>query len=405
MTDSRSENFLRVLHLDCTMGQGGQERDHLQEALEFRRRGHEYWIGARPETRLFSWARENGIGVPLPLRSNVDLSSFLAIRRFIVEKKIDILVTTSYIDSVLGWLAALSTGASRPPVIRQRHLLNPPRSLFPYRHFCDYLVTVSDIVRFSFIERGVPFWKVVSLPRGIPEPGMERSVPHSPVSPQFPDSARVILQIGTFQRDKGQLPLMEGLLPHLLEHPSLHLLLLGEGPLRKNLEGRLASDRFREVRDRIHLPGWTDPFPFYRRASVTVISSFREAFPLVALESLPLGVPVVAFRQGGIPEVFDWAGWGELVDPWNVDLLCRTAVRWALRPELSCPKIDTIRRTFSERYRIQISVDRTERFYRWAVLKKSQRGEGNPYQKEGGKADPFFRPPGTGMSGREFPNQ
>jgi glycosyltransferase involved in cell wall biosynthesis len=368
--------------------------DHIHEAIEFVRRGHNYWIGARPGTRLLDWSEKKGVGIPLPLRSNFDLFSFLAIRRFLVDKKIDILVTTSYIDSVLGWFAALSLGPSRPAVIRQRHLMNPPNLLLPYRRFCDHLVTVSDIARFGFIEKGIPFWKVVSLPRGIPEPRegkSGRSLTEAEF-PAFSESDRILLQIGTFQRDKGQLPLMEGLLPHLRKNRSLHLVLLGDGPLKKNLERKRDSERFREVRSRIHLPGWSDPVPFYRRAAVTVISSFREAFPLVALESLPMGVPVVGFRQGGVPEVSEWAGWGELVDPWNFDLLCRTAVRWALRPELSCPKIDTIRRVFFERFSIEHSVDRTERFYRWAIEQRQRGEKGNPYEKSGGRADPFFAP-------------
>jgi glycosyltransferase involved in cell wall biosynthesis len=387
---------LRILHLDCTMGRGGQEKDHLNEAVEFRRRGHQYWIGARPGTRLLSWSEKEGIGIPFSMRSNFDLPSFLAIRRFIVLNQVNVLVTTSYIDSVLGWFAALSLGSSRPPVFRQRHLLNPPNHILPYRHFCDYLVAVSDIARFGFIERGIPFWKTISLPRGIPEPVEHPCGNPSDPFPDLGEKGRMILQIGTFQRDKGQLSLMEGLLPFLLENPSLHLVLLGEGPLKDNIERKRDSERFRAVRSRIHLPGWTDPVPFYRRAAVTVISSFREAFPLVALESLPLGVPVVAFRQGGVPEVFDWAGWGELVDPWNVEELSRTAVKWATRPELSCPKIDTIRKVFVERFSIESSVDRTERVYRWSI-EKVCRGDGeNPYALSGGAADPFFGFPGRG---------
>lgn len=383
---------LTILHLDCTMGQGGQEKDHINEAVAFSKMGHRYVIAARPGTFLLRVAESLGMGLSVPFRSNFDLHSFGLIRGFIRENRVQILVTTSYIDSVLGWFAALSLGRDRPVVIRQRHLLNPPKQLIPYRYFCDFLVAVSDIARFGYIERSIPFWKVVSLPRGIPEPGEGKGPPPS-VNFDFPEGARVVLQVGTFQRDKGQLSLLEAMLPELLIHPSLHLVLLGDGPLRGNLERRLSLERFREVRSRIHFPGWCNPVPFYRKASVTVISSFREAFPLVALESLVLGVPVVAFRQGGLPEVLSWANWGEMVDPWDFPELSRRAVSWANRPELSCPEITRIRRVYDERYSIEAAAARTERFYRWALeRKKAGRLGVNPYEIAGGRGDPFFPP-------------
>ena len=384
---------LSILHLDCTMGQGGQEKDHIHEAVAFARRGHRYVIAARPGTFLLRVAEGKGFGLSVPSRSNFDLASFRIVRKYLVENHVDILVTTSYIDSVLGWFAALSLGRSRPVVVRQRHLLNPPKGMLPYRHFCDFLVAVSDIARFGYVEKKIPFWKVVALPRGIPEPG-EGKGPLPSVVPAIPEGDRIILQIGTFQRDKGQLPLLEGLRAHLLAHPSLHLVILGEGPLRPNIERRLKDPRFKELRGRIHLPGWCNPVPFYRRAAVTVISSFREAFPLVALESLYFGVPVVAFRQGGVPEVQAWSEWGDLVDPWQFPSLCRTAVEWALRPDLSCPTLDRIRKVYHERYSIEAAALRTERFYRWAIARKrAGRHSANPYAIVGGSGDPFFDPP------------
>lgn len=392
--DSPGSPPLCILHLDCTMGKGGQERDHINEAREFRRRGHLYLIGARPGTPLLDMADHEGIGIPFAMRSNFDILSFLAIRRFIRKNRVDVLVTTSYIDSTLGWFAALSLGASRPPVIRQRHILNPPNNLLPYRHFCDRLVAVSDIARYLYVERKIPFWKVVSIPRGIPIPEPPDSSSPDPL-PGLPESARILLQIGTFQRDKGQLPLMEALLPALGRDPSFHLVFLGDGALVRNLDARRGSPRFREVRDRIHFPGWTDPAPYYRRAAVTVIPSFRESFSLVALESLHAGVPVVGFRQGGLPEIFHRIRWGELVDPFDFKKLGEVAATWAARPALSCPDLDTIRKSVSTHFSIARSVDLSARFYRWSIERRKAGETGNPYRERGGAADPFFVPDNT----------
>lgn len=380
------KDSLRILHLDCTMGQGGQEKDHIHEACEFRRRGHLYWIGARPDTFLLRAAQKMEIGLSLPMRSNFDLLSFATIRNFLKSEKIDILVTTSYIDAVLGWFAAQSLGESRPVVVRQRHLLNPPKGMLPFRRFCDFIVAVSDIARFGYIERKIPFWKVVAIPRGIPKPE-EGKAQFQSSFPDWPENDRVILQIGTFQRDKGQLPLLEALRPHLARHPSLHLVLLGEGPLRPNIERRLASGRFADVRDRIHLPGFDDPLPYYKRASALVVSSFREAYPLVILEAFSHEVPVVGFRQGGVIEAFSRGNFGELVPPWNFPLLAERTVAWALR---DLPPGGGAPRFLPGSFDIARSVERTESFYRWALERKKAGELGkNLYETFGGRIDPF----------------
>ncbi len=384
---------LRILHLDCTMGRGGQELDHLSEAEAFRRRGHLYLIGARPGTFLLEEAKKRGIGVALPLRSNFDLPSFRAIRRLLQKEKIDVLVTTSYIDAVLGWFAATSLGRDRPVVVRQRHLLNPPRGILPFRRFCDAIVAVSDIARFGYIERKIPFWKVVAIPRGIPEEPSPPALPAPLLG--IPEGARVILQIGTFQRDKGQLPLLEALRPHLARHPELHLVLLGEGPLRPNIERRLAAERFLPVRDRIHLPGFRESGPIYARSSVLVVSSFREAYPLVILEAFSRGVPVVGFRQGGVIEAFSRGKWGELVSPWDFSLLAEQAACWALG---KAERREGEGRFSAGAFSIDRAVDRTEACYRW-LLERQISGtlDRNPYEIPGGRGGPFGRS-GEGIS-------
>ncbi len=377
---------LRILHLDCTMGRGGQELDHLSEAKEFKRRGHLYVIGARPGTFLLDEAQRQGCGLSLPLKSNFDLVSFLAIRQFLKKEKIEILVTTSYIDAILGWFSAVSLGRGRPVVVRQRHLLNPPKGMLPFRRFCDAIVAVSDIARFGYIERKIPFWKVVSIPRGIHTKEKRPSASERP-TPGIPEQARVILHIGTFQRDKGQLPLLESLLPSLTNHPDLHLVFLGEGPLRPNIERRLLAERFAGVRERIHLPGFQNPEPYYEKASVLVVSSFRESFSLVTFEAFSRGVPVVGFRQGGMTEAFSRGNWGALVSPWNFPTLAKMAVKWALREENE----KTEKKQFPEGiFDIERSVERTEVYYRW-LLKRQSAGSlnQNPYERFGGKIDPF----------------
>jgi polysaccharide biosynthesis protein PelF len=60
--------------------------------------------------------------------------------------------------------------------------------------------------------------------------------------------------------------------------------------------------------ERVRFTGETDTEPWYRRLDVVALTSLSEAQPLVLLEAMAAGVPVVATAVGGCPELLDGAG-------------------------------------------------------------------------------------------------
>src|SRR5262249_26585801 len=80
------------------------------------------------------------------------------------------------------------------------------------------------------------------------------------------------------------------------EIPAAHLVVLGEGPQRSELE-RLAGER-------VHLPGRVpDVAAWLRRASVFVHPARWEGFGLAVLEAMLAGLPVVASNVSSLPEL------------------------------------------------------------------------------------------------------
>ena len=81
---------------------------------------------------------------------------------------------------------------------------------------------------------------------------------------------------------------------------------------------------------RIDLVGWLDPPALRERlaqATALVLPSRRENYPLVLLEAMAAGVPVVATRVGGIPEMIDDGSSGLLVPPEDPDELAVALAR------------------------------------------------------------------------------
>jgi glycosyltransferase involved in cell wall biosynthesis len=76
---------------------------------------------------------------------------------------------------------------------------------------------------------------------------------------------------------------------------------VGDGELREELRQLAAT---LGVSDRCHFVGFqTDPAPFYDAMDVFALTSRSEGMPLAVLEAWAAGLPVVASRVGGVPEL------------------------------------------------------------------------------------------------------
>jgi glycosyltransferase involved in cell wall biosynthesis len=91
---------------------------------------------------------------------------------------------------------------------------------------------------------------------------------------------------------------------------AFHLSIIGDGPMRSELEAQIEA---LDLQDVVTLCGWRDPQNVWRemlRARALVLSSFAEGLPVVIMEALALGRPVIATSISGISELVDReTGW------------------------------------------------------------------------------------------------
>ena len=107
-------------------------------------------------------------------------------------------------------------------------------------------------------------------------------------------------------------------------HPETRLCIVGDGPLRPELEAQAAS---LGLGDAVRFAGWSDAMPVWHAASdIVVNSSDSEGTPLVLIEAAASGRPAVATRVGGVPDVVV-----EGVTGWLVDREDEAALRGADR--------------------------------------------------------------------------
>ena len=138
----------------------------------------------------------------------------------------------------------------------------------------------------------VPAEKIESVYNPVLSPDIARRAKETAPHPWFKgDGPPVILGTGRLVPQKDFLTLIQAF-RWISEQRPCRLVILGEGPMRDELEDRV---RRLELEDCVSLPGWVEnPYAFMSRAALFVLSSRHEGFPGALVEALACGCPAVS---------------------------------------------------------------------------------------------------------------
>ena len=111
---------------------------------------------------------------------------------------------------------------------------------------------------------------------------------------------------------------------HVAQVSDARLIILGEGPMRGELEEQVRS-LGSPLAERVSMPGFlTNPLPLLRRASLFALSSRYEGLANVVAEALACGTPVVSTDcPHGPAEILDRGRYGTLVPVGDAEALGR----------------------------------------------------------------------------------
>ena len=132
---------------------------------------------------------------------------------------------------------------------------------------------------------------------------------------------RMILAVGRLSAEKGHIHLVQAFTDLCSKHPDhqARLVIVGDGPERVRL-GRTATSL--GIGEQVIMTGHiADPRSYYLAADIMVLPSLVEGSPNVLLEAMTAGVPLIATRVGGVPEMITDSMNGLLVEAKDVPSL------------------------------------------------------------------------------------
>ena len=192
------------------------------------------------------------------------------------------------------------------------------------------------------------------------------SVPISVVPLQRP--ARTVLFLAWLQRTKGVLDLVRAIPTVLRSVPKATFVIAGRGfHDGESPESIMELARSLRVAHALRCPGWVNGVmkeSLLRESDVFVLPSYFEALPVALLEAMARGVPVIATRVGGIPDVIDDGVNGLLVDPGRPEPLARAIIAMLTDDALRSRLREAARTHVRKRYSTEAIIEDLGMLYR-----------------------------------------
>lgn len=325
-TDAPAVKTARVLHLVNGEHYSGAERVEDLLAQQLPRCGFEVGFACVKPGR-FPVVRQSVDAplVELPMRGRLDLRVVKRLAQLIGDEGYQLVHAHTPRTAIVGRLAASQAGVPlvyhvHSPAGRDstRWLLNQANAWAEWAAVrgAARLIAVSPSLRQYMIDRGFAAERVVYVPNGVPcAPCLADRRP--------PSGTWTIGTVALFRPRKGVEVLLEALAALRSRGVDVRLRMVGgfETPAYESAIMCLA--------ERLDLSDVIDWVGFTRKVGgelaqidlFTVPSLFGEGLPMVVLEAMAAGVPIVASRVDGIPEAVYHRESGLLVDPGSVSQL------------------------------------------------------------------------------------
>jgi len=354
-----------ICYLIDSLNIGGSESQMVQVACRLKSKGHALTVGClRLEGLCVEQLRSAEIPVyEFPIRGGLlraaTVHQFLRLVHFLRAGKFDVVHSHDLYSNLVG-IPAACLARTRVVISSRRDLASwwwyTPRNHRVLRYvqsLSDQIVANSNCGReFLVTHESVKRDKIRVIRNGVRVEEVHSRTPNSDqVFPGSYSTRRVVTVANMHVNTKGHSYLIDAA-SRICQSMPVTFVLIGDGPLRPELERQVReaglSDKFLFLGQRADVPS------LLAHCDVFVLPSLSEGLPNVVLEALAAGLPVVATRVGGTPEIIRDGIDGLLVEPRDPKALADGIVRILSNPGLARSLLEAGR----ERVRTDFSFDR-----------------------------------------------
>jgi glycosyltransferase involved in cell wall biosynthesis len=350
---------------------GGAERHVVDLAVALSRRAHEVTVVCSVAGDLSGLLEEANVPVrPLLhklVKRRVSAAYARGLRRLVKEGRFDLVHAHIYASAAAAAIATVGTGV---PLVVTEHTeaaWRGRRARLVSRWFCrraSRVIAVSGAVRRRLVEQDdVHPEKTALIPNAVPA-NPERGSGAPPLPDELQDGPLVGV-VARLQPEKGVATFLKAGARVAKVVPRARFIVAGDGPLRAELEalvGRLGLER------NVRFLGFRSaPRAVIGLLDVLVVPSHTEGAPLVVLEAMAAGVPVVASAVGGIPDQVRHGEDGLLVPPGDPAALGKAILELLEDPGLARRMGTAGFRKAATEFNHETMVERAMKVYRTAL--------------------------------------
>lgn len=379
---------LKIMHLINDLGCGGAQKVILNlvrgidresflpiVGLWGKKWGHEmieYFVGSNIEV------------VDFQARSKFDLKALSSLHRYLSRNSIDILHTHLFLMHIMGRIAGKC--ARVPRIVSTHHNLlqsNHKVSRFfekPTSPLSDVTTVVSRAAQESYFSTSELFSvealrsgrKHFTIYNSVNTEDINRAVGNTDIR-QVRDELGlkdefVFACVGRLHPSKGHKYLIEAV-DHLREtHPFIRILIIGDGPLQKEL---IEEAQARGLHEQINFLGYrNDVYRILAASNALVQPSVFEGFGLASAEAMACGLPVISTNLPSIAEVVRHKRTGLLVPPGDSLALSKAMATFVDNPVLAATYGANGKQRVEKMFSSQAIVQQYEALYETLVEPK-----------------------------------
>jgi len=344
---------------------GGAETQLVRLALELRRRGRPVRVYCLSQVTAPHDKTLRDAGVPLRTfggRGKQVLARVLGLRRALREDGVGLVHAFLVLPSVIVALA-LAWDRSGPVFIASNRSQNAGRPAWrrliegwALRRATCVTVNYSAGVTFTESYYGVPRSRIRVIPNGVED--LSSGLPSRDTARRslgLPEDEPVLLGLFRLSEEKDLDVFCGAAEQALLELGSGVCLIAGDGPERSMLERRIATSPTSRA---FRMLGASDEVPkLLAAADLMLLTSRFEGMPNGIMEAMSAGLPVVATRVGGLPDLVEDRQSGLLCPPADTASLAAACVELLENADLRRRIGERAQQRMREAFSVDIMVD------------------------------------------------